>query len=237
MVPTALLVLGMHRSGTSCFAGSLQQHGLFLGEVFESNPYNKKGNRENEGIMQLNNEVLKYNNASWDRPPVLLTWSQEHRRVRDKIIHEFNISGHSLFGFKDPRTLVTLEFWLEGFATDQLKFVGSFRHPLAAASSLVNRDGMDLKKALNLWVIYNTQLLKLQQEKSFPLISYDVDEVEYKTNLARIVADLGLSFAIEDEPFFDGALRHENADEFESLDEEIKSVYTQLVQIYQAQQK
>ena len=46
-----VLVLGMHRSGTSCLAGSLQQAGLELGDVFTSNPFNKKGNREHRDVM------------------------------------------------------------------------------------------------------------------------------------------------------------------------------------------
>jgi len=40
-------ILGMHRSGTSCLAGSLQELGLYLGEVYDQNPHNPRGNREN----------------------------------------------------------------------------------------------------------------------------------------------------------------------------------------------
>ena len=39
-------VLGMHRSGTSCLAGSLEQQGLFLGETNTRGPFNLRGNRE-----------------------------------------------------------------------------------------------------------------------------------------------------------------------------------------------
>ena len=53
-----ILILGMHRSGTSCLAGSLQQQGVYLGEVHEWNPHNLKGNRENPHIMALNEGLL-----------------------------------------------------------------------------------------------------------------------------------------------------------------------------------
>ena len=44
--PKPLLILGMHRSGTSCLAGMLRDAGVFMGEVSEANAYNRKGNLE-----------------------------------------------------------------------------------------------------------------------------------------------------------------------------------------------
>ena len=64
-----ILILGMHRSGTSCLAGSLQKRGVFLGQVHEVNPHNRKGNRENQRLVDLNTKILQYNHADWDRPP------------------------------------------------------------------------------------------------------------------------------------------------------------------------
>ena len=43
----AILMLGMHRSGTSCLTGIMQALGVHLGEVFTESTWNKKGNREN----------------------------------------------------------------------------------------------------------------------------------------------------------------------------------------------
>jgi len=42
-----ILILGMHRSGTSCLAGCLEEAGLYLGDVNLKAGFNKKGNREN----------------------------------------------------------------------------------------------------------------------------------------------------------------------------------------------
>ena len=42
----AVVILGMHRSGTSCLTGSLQDKGLYLGQVSQRGTFNKKGNRE-----------------------------------------------------------------------------------------------------------------------------------------------------------------------------------------------
>lgn len=66
-----VMVLGMHRSGTSCLTGLLQQTGLELGDVVTEAPHNKKGNRENLDIMRLNDDVLAHSRGSWDRPQKL----------------------------------------------------------------------------------------------------------------------------------------------------------------------
>jgi hypothetical protein len=43
---TFVFILGMHRSGTSCLAGSLERCGLFLGDVSRSNVSNPRGTHE-----------------------------------------------------------------------------------------------------------------------------------------------------------------------------------------------
>lgn len=71
----------MHRSGTSCLAGSLQHNGLYLGDVHTWNPYNVKGNRENEKIINLNDDVMKFSGGSWDNPPTEIKWLNDHIRT------------------------------------------------------------------------------------------------------------------------------------------------------------
>jgi hypothetical protein len=90
----------MHRSGTSCLAGSLQQRGLYLGDVFEQNPFNLKGNRENKDIILLNNELLKANGGSWDNPPEEIHWGKNLIKKRDKIIKKFVSQSKTNWGFR-----------------------------------------------------------------------------------------------------------------------------------------
>ena len=72
-------IVGMHRSGTSCLAGTLEEAGLHLGNVITEAPHNAKGNRENRSIMDLHEELLVHSGGSWDRPPDRLSWSDAHR--------------------------------------------------------------------------------------------------------------------------------------------------------------
>ena len=64
-----ICILGMHRSGTSCLTGSLQEAGLSLGDCHTWNPHNLRGNRENQAFVDLHDDILKANHGAWDAPP------------------------------------------------------------------------------------------------------------------------------------------------------------------------
>lgn len=203
----AVLILGMHRSGTSCLAGSLQALGLTLGQVHEWNPYNLKGNREHPSIMNLNDAVLAHSGGAWDQPPDQPCWTQAHARERDAILGELERGGPGAWGFKDPRTLLLLPFWLE--ALDRPSFVGTFRHPARVANSLRARGQMPIEVGLALWLTYNQRLLDLYARSPFPLISFDLPEVEYAAAIAGVAQALGLAIPSpgQHHPFFDAQLR------------------------------
>jgi len=177
----------MHRSGTSCLAGALQQAGLYLGDVSEYNPYNKKGNREHNEIMRLNESILNHNDSSWDSPPQkTLKWNQEHIATAEKLINTFEKNTTTgYWGFKDPRTLLTLSFW-ETLLTKP-KFIGTFRHPLQVAHSIFKREGFahDESRALSLWNTYNNILISKVDKYSIPLISFDLPPTEYQKKLKK----------------------------------------------------
>src|SRR5690348_16827069 len=110
MPVSPICVLGMHRSGTSCVTGLLEEAGVFLGEVSKQNPHNRKGNQENRAIMQLHDAVLAANGGAWDDPPEdAVSWSAEQRLTLAAIIDRYR--GHDPWAFKDPRSLFTLSAW------------------------------------------------------------------------------------------------------------------------------
>ncbi len=195
--PTAIIITGMHRSGTSCLAGSLQQNGLYLGKVFEWSSYNLKGNRENELIMNLNDSVLTTSGGSWDHPPEKIVWTNEEAIKRDEIISAFVSGSEKIWGFKDPRALFTLPFWKEGIAN--IRLVASLRHPLLVAKSLHERatalnngDKMTVTRGIELWESYNKSLLSLSLEENIPIISFDQSKSEYLSCIESLSRHLGL---------------------------------------------
>lgn len=206
----AIFVLGMHRSGTSCLAGSLQCRGLHLGDVQESNPHNRRGNRESLRIMHLNNAVLEHSGGGWDRPPEKVSWTPHHAAERDLVTHALRKNGGH-WGFKDPRTILVLPFWLEGVQRPQ--FIGAFRHPGCVAHSLHRRDRMPHGKAFALWHAYNRLVLERYRQQPFPLLSFDLDDGLYRSAVDQAAARLGLpGMAPAASDFFDPGLRRAQQD-------------------------
>lgn len=232
MTSSTIVILGMHRSGTSCLAGSLEEAGLVLGEVDRKRHTNPKGNRENLNIMDLNNAVLEANNASWNSPPdAACHWSDEHIQWRDRLIADY--PADSLWGFKDPRTLLVLEGWLQGLPGAQL--VGTFRHPLAVAGSLRDRNGFEINTSFDLWTRYNRRLLQALGTYGMPLICFDWSAERYNTVLRALALRLGLTPPATRFSFFETGLRRNSIEQTTPLPVAAQDVYQQLLERSDAQ--
>ena len=109
---TCIIVLGMHRSGTSLLAGSLHDAGVYLGHTLNTGfRLNPKGLWEAPSVLSMHENLLEKNGGSWQDPPEPpLEWGKLHPSVRDLCIDARQ--GHPLRGVKDPRTLLALEGWL-----------------------------------------------------------------------------------------------------------------------------
>lgn len=232
MIQPTVLILGMHRSGTSWLTGSLQQTGLYLGKHHSWNPHNRKGNRENPDIMALHESILADNRGAWDAPPEFIVWSEKHKVVAKQLIVMNTVDQR--WGFKDPRTLLVLEGWK--LLLDEIAYVGIFRHPLAVASSLYNRGGMSLQKAFDLWEYYNRLLLNQYMLCPFPLLCFDWSEKKLHQGLLAAADHLKLKEFrnIENQTvFFDAELRHNQGSSDIELPESVAGLYQQLVMISQ----
>jgi hypothetical protein len=206
---SCICVLGMHRSGTSCLTGIMQNFGVELGEVFTDNLYNKRGNRENGRIVILNDVVLATNQGAWNNPVVVSTWTREEAGERDSIIKELEQKSSEHWGFKDTRTLFTLPLWLDVIKSP--KFIGTFRHPHRVALSLNNRDGAPLEDSWNLWYQYNQRLMELVRQYGFALVDFDQDPETYLDDTLNKLIALGLDpqHASRAREFFDPELRNQ----------------------------
>lgn len=218
-----VMVVGMHRSGTSFLTGSLQESGLELGKFSAWNPHNLKGNRENLDIVAFNDEVLAARGFAWDNPPDQpVHWTENEFAKARELIADYD--GVARWGFKDPRTLLLIEGWQE--LLPELRFVGIFRHPTAVAQSLAARGGMPQEKAFSLWLAYNKRLLALHRRHRFPLLCFDEDEGLLHRKLDIILNELGLEPPAE-ERFFSAELKHHEQVR-EPLPAELQKIYREL---------
>jgi hypothetical protein len=219
----AIAVLGMHRSGTSALTGSLAEAGAYLGQVLgHTIPQNRKGLQEPASVLFMQENLLQANGGSWDNPPRTMEWGRMHAAVRDLFLE--SREGHQPWAFKDPRTLLTLDGWLE--VKPDLALAGIFRDPLAVAHSLQRRNGFSLMKGLYLWQAYNERLLHWATVRACPLIEFSTRPGEMATRLDALIRTLGLTPAPAPE-FFDPALA-QGTDDTQALPAEIAALYARL---------
>lgn len=223
-------ILGMHRSGTSCLAGCLEERGLFLGDVINFATFNRRGNKESPEIMRINNDLMALNGGSWDNPPEEMRWNDDLRARRD--MHIASLDGHSVWGFKDPRSVFTLPFWQE--ALPDMQYVATFRHPFAVVRSL-QRRGPNLQPAiapLELWMRYNRKLLGHIAAHDIPLVNFDWSPDAYGKAVDHLAGHLGVaSGAPAENPFYEQSLRMSDGDVGmpQSLSPEVRGVYDALL--------
>ncbi|MCB1705773.1 MAG: hypothetical protein KDI17_12975 [Halioglobus sp.] len=224
-LPTRVIaILGMHRSGTSCLTGSLQNSGLFLGECHTWNKHNERGNRENQKFVDLHEAILAANGGAWDAPPATAIWNDEHIAWGRELLVAH--AGEPNFGFKDPRGLLVIDGWKSLYP--DIEFIGIFRHPNAVAKSLGKRSSKTREESLNLWYTYNSILYREYRKKPFPLLCFDDDEAVLDEKIVRAASQMGLSRPHAEEKFYTSELRHNDGSGAEALPWKIRRLYRKL---------
>ena len=159
---TAILVLGMHRSGTSAAAGWLHALGVNLGPyLMAEDPTQPKGYFEHAEIVGIHDELMAAFGSSWDDPRALPEgWEHDHRvrffRAQLMEIIRRDLMTQPLWGAKDPRLCRLLPLWLT--MLDELgvavRAICVLRHPTEVAESLALRNGFTAEKSGLLWLRY-----------------------------------------------------------------------------------
>ncbi|MBN1342192.1 MAG: hypothetical protein JXQ73_05910 [Phycisphaerae bacterium] len=160
-----ILVLGMHRSGTSAVARLLNLMGAYLGppeRVKGANPENPKGFWENDDVVEIDKAVLGAQRCLWNRlseydPAGLLDerLATLRRRAKDVII---SLDGHRPWAVKDPRMCLLLPFWRPLLELPVCVLVN--RNALEVARSLKTRNAMPLHVGIALWELHNIEALR-----------------------------------------------------------------------------
>ena len=155
-----IVVLGMHRSGTSLMTGLLQIFGIYLGgDLMGSfDRSNARGHFEHNKIYRMNEEILAELGSSWDDVKELpKNWHKSKRLVeykdRIKKIIQDDFGKLDLFGLKEPRLAVLLPLYLDIFKELKIKllFIITKRSEIEVAESLKARDNLSLKHSIELY--------------------------------------------------------------------------------------
>ena len=155
-----VLVVGMHRSGTSAVTGALGHLGLAppvesdRWEPSEDNP----DHFESRALAFHCDNLLERLGGTWDRPP-----DPDFEWVTDPGLEELgDPAGAARAAFpnagpvvwKDPRTCLLLPYWL-AHIPKPVAAVYIWRSPMSVARSLRTRDRLQLADGVALWERYN----------------------------------------------------------------------------------
>lgn len=161
MTSKAFIVLGMGRSATSLMGKGLYSAGVDIGDKLVGKKRgNEKGHWEDLEIVQLNDKILSAAGGAWNNPPeedMILENGQLFKKDIKRLMLERK--KKDLWGFKDPRTTLTIKLFLPYLKDVDVHFFCCFRKPRKVAESLKVRDGAKISNSMKLAKIYNDRLL------------------------------------------------------------------------------
>jgi hypothetical protein len=249
----AVVVLGMHRSGTSALTRVINLLGADLpSSLIPANVANEAGFFESNDLMIVHDQLLssagsnwqdwRAFNPDWYASPVAAAFKQ---RVLGVLRHDFAQS--QLFVIKDPRVCRFFPFWrdvLEEFGAAPAVVI-PVRNPLEIMASLRSRDGFPFVKTALLWLRHVIEAERTTRDLPRAVVTYDALLSDWPGVIASVGAGLGVSWPrrsaateIEIERFLAAELRHHVAtpDALAARAEIVdwvKDTYTALVQLSQ----
>ncbi len=176
IIRSPIVIIGMHRSGTSMLAQVLHRGGIFMGTDFTAY-------YESNYFQKINEALLKTQRAAWDRPVHTEQTPQfneqgfisEYMSASRKPQNLLALLLKKKWGWKDPRTTFTLGSWLKLFPN--LKVIHIVRNGIDTSLSLYERNMMlqpktkwhserlsNLSSCFQLWEEYVLQGKKWKQE-------------------------------------------------------------------------
>ena len=217
-----VVVLGMHRSGTSAVTRALKVLGVSLGDSLmppaEGN--NSKGFWEDTKLNQFNISLLLELGLHWDSVCPVTQADADYLCNKGFLsdaafLLRERMDKEPVFGFKDPRVAKLMPFWERVFESIDCEvcYVLAVRNPVSVIKSLENRDGFCGQKSYLLWLDYVTSSIAYCADKKVFVIDFDrliQNPVDHLHDLAAhfdlVIDEQQLSEYETD--FLDSELRH-----------------------------
>jgi len=226
--PPAVLVAGMHRSGTSMVGGMLASLGIDMGRrLLPADVHNERGYFEDVDIVTMHGELFAELLPEGAAGHVDWGWCEQHE-LDEARLAEFGARARTLaaeragggvaWGFKDPRTTLTLDVWEA--CLDQPRYVLVYRFPWEVADSM-QRGGAPVfltnpSYGHRIWTHYNERLIRFYERHRDRclLVSSNALPGQLEDFRQLLTGKLGLDLASTDlSEAFDPALFQSQADD------------------------
>lgn len=189
-------VTGMHGSGGPMVAQLLYRLGLDLGDApLVAGPADPETPWSNTDFVNVNEGILRSLGGDWDVPPPPTPgWERSEevdpfRQEAGRLVEGFR--GREPWGWEDPRSSLTLPFWLD--LLPGMKVVVCVRNPLEAADALREQGVTSLAFGLRLWQAYNERLLEALPEGRYVVTHHDAYLYRPQAEIRRVLDSLGMT--------------------------------------------
>ena len=223
MPNTALLVLGMHRSGTSALMGSLGLAGVYLGNnLTPAATDNAKGFFEHDDVWRIHDELFSaLGMTSVDIRSMPTHWESyptaNAAKARLLAVLKEDMAHQPLWGIKDPRLCRFFPLWPDVLHALNARpaVIIALRHPAEVVASLMARDHLEPVHALILWLHHTLEAE--QASRGLPRVVQVYPDLltNWRTEFARLAEALNIPLACDGQPtsdidkFLDSTLRHQ----------------------------
>lgn len=223
---SVILVLGMHRSGTSALTRVLNLLGAGLGrDLLPQAPDNELGFWESAAVQKANDSVLEALGSAWcDFSPLPSDAADPSQLAAPlKVLAqalENDLPQNGMAVLKDPRlcrlTPLVLPLLARQGRTVKVAFI--HRHPWEVACSLKKRNGFDHDFSLLLWLRHVLDAEVHTRGLARAVCAYEELLRDWAGVARRLERGLGLTWPVEPdqarlavEEFLSSGLRHHDA--------------------------
>ena len=206
---TAVLVTGMHRSGTSALARTLSLMGAALpAELVSPDPGNPRGHWEPRGMVDLNDRMLAQAGSDlysavdmapdWFASPAARSFTDEAAQLVTR-----SFGRDELVVLKDPRTALLAPVWNRALAQCGFRVVHvlPLRHPADVAASLRRRhlasipyDAWGWPRGEAVWLRYTLAAVRGSRGHARVFLRYGDLLGDWREQVARIGRELDVAW-------------------------------------------
>ena len=219
----AILILGMHRSGTSALTRVINLLGFNLPKnLIPASQHNVKGFWETQVLVDFHDRVLESAgsywhdwskfNPNWYVSPLFNEFREELKLI---LLSEFGPNGPIVV--KDPRICRILPLWLAVLNELQIKTVVviPIRNPLEVARSLRQRNTFTDHKSLLLWLRHVLDAEQASRHLPRAFCSYEGLILDWRQTMTQVSSQtklawprLSIETGIEINEFLSDTVRH-----------------------------
>lgn len=224
-----LMILGMHRSGTSALSGAIACSGVYFGDdlLDAEAGVNDKGFWEHRELVSINEALLSQAGIQWHTPnatqhlndvnanpaAVDALWQRAIQLI------QFLVADHAAVAIKDPRLCLLAPFWRAvcNELNVSVSVVHLLRHPAQVQASLARRDGIQADHANALWLEHVSSAQQFCAQLSTAALQADyADLLRSPTELiARLQQSLPIPLQLDVEKlkhWIEPSLQHHTAE-------------------------